>query len=260
MKKKLLCLFSVFILVFALTACGGDTDSSKEEKSDFDAFMEVQNNMQGVDDIEFKMDMNMAVTGAEEIDMKMSGTGKEILKDKDNIQAEMKYKMSIPGLGSNVESTMYIKDKAVYMDSMGQKIKMDTSDEMASMMNIQTDQLLAITKDMVSNLSVSKDGSNTVYAFDMDAEKAIDYLKKNAGASQYLGELDEGVTFDKMKVSVTADENQMAQKIDMDCAMAMKADDETINMVYTVSIEYTDINSNLKIDFPDFSDYHELTV
>ncbi|MCI8646141.1 MAG: hypothetical protein HFE76_04890 [Firmicutes bacterium] len=258
MKKKLLCLLSVMILVLSLAACGSNSEDNA--KSDFDSFMEVQKNMQDIKDAEFKMNMDMDVAGDEDMTVKMSATGKQIA-DKNNPEMEMNYKMTVPGLGSNLEGTMYMTDKAVYMDIMGQKLKVDASNEMAAMMNMDTKELLSITEDMVSNLSVSKEGSDTVYTFDMDVNKALDYFQKNAGASQMMGQLDsESVTFKKVNVVVKAGEDQMIKTMDMDYAMTTKAEDQTVDMAYTISLEYLSINSGLKIDFPDFKDYQEMTV
>lgn len=260
MKRNVLCLLSVMILIFSLAACSGSGDSG-ESKSDFDAFMEVQKNMQDIKDVEFKMDMDATVGGVEDMTVKMSGTAKEVIKSPTDVDMEMKYSMTMPGLGSDLDGTMYMKDQAVYMDLMGQKMKVDASNEMSSMMNIDTNQLLAITEDMVSNLSVTKDGSDTVYSFDLDAQKALDYFQKNAGASQQMANLKESdITFEKMNVAITADENQMAKTIDLDCDMTTKVQDEALNMSYKIAVEYVNINSGLKIDFPDFSDYQELTV
>lgn len=269
MKKKLLCLLSAMILVCSLAACGnsdsGSDDSSNSGKSDFDTFLEVQANMQDIKDMEFKMEMDMKSTtdgeANEDISLNMSGTGKEILTDPKNPEMEMNYKMTLPGLGSDVESTMYMKDNTVYMDLMGQKVKVDASNEMAAAANLDTSDLLAITEDMVSNLDVSENGSDTVYSFDLDAQKAIDYFQKNAGASQQMGTLDaDSLTFKKMNVVVTVGEDQMVKNIDMDCVMTTKVEDTSMDMTYTISMEYISINSDLKIDFPDFKDYQELTV
>lgn len=260
MKRKLLCLLSVMILILSLAACGGSGDSG-ESKSDFDAFMEVQKNMKDIKDVEFKMNMDAVVGGEEDMTVKMKGTAKEVMNSPTDVDMEMKYSMTMPGLGSDLDGTMYMKDQAVYMDMMGQKMKVDASNEMSSMMNIDTNQLLSITEDMVSNLTVTKEGSDTVYSFDLDAQKAMEYFQKNAGASQQMASLKESdITFEKMKVAITADEQQMAKTIDMDCKMTTKVQDESMDMSYKVAVEYIKINSGLKIDFPDFSDYQELTV
>lgn len=260
MKRKLLCLLSVMILILSLAACGSGGDSG-EGKSDFDAFMEVQKNMKDIKDVEFKMNMDAVVGGEEDMTVKMKGTAKEVMNSPTDVDMEMKYSMTMPGLGSDLEGTMYMKDQAVYMDMMGQKMKVDASNEMSSMMNIDTNQLLSITEDMVSNLTVTKEGSDTVYSFDLDAQKAMDYFQKNAGASQQMASLKESdITFEKMKVAITADEKQMAKTIDMDCKMTTKVQDESMDMSYKIAVEYIKINSGFKIDFPDFSDYQELTV
>lgn len=265
MKKKLLCLFLAMVMVLAFAACGEDknsTDTGDKGKSDFDAFMEVQQNMKDIKDMEFKMDMDMNTDSGDpdtKTNVKMSGTGKEVMKSKDDIQMELKYTMTIPNLGSDLEGTMYMKDKALYMELMGQKLKMDASNEMAAMMNVDTDQLLAITEDMISDLKVSQEGDDTAYTFTMDADKALDYFQKNAGASQQLDSI-ENVTFDKMNVKVLAGKDKMAKNIDMDCDMTTKVDDQTAKISYQITMEYVSINTDLKIDFPDFSSYQELSV
>lgn len=274
MRKKLLCLVFAAAIVFSFAACGND-DTQDTAKSDFDSFMEVQKNMENVKDTEFKMDMDMNIAGgdAEAVATKMSASGKEILKSKDDIQMEMNYNIEIPSLSEQMgalKGTMYMKDQALYMEMMGQKLKMDASDEIASMMNFDTSQMLDITEDMISDLKVSQEGSDTVYDFNLDANKALEYFQKNAGAAQTTASLDD-VTFKEMKVSVTAGEDKMVKSMDMDCTMDMAVSEtgsasdsesasETSTVSYTMTVEYLSINTDLKIDFPDFSDYQELTV
>lgn len=262
MRKKILCLLLALTTVFAVCACGGDSKESGE-KSAFDSFAEVQKNMEDVRDAEFKMDMNMTTAGSGEsgdITMKMTATGKEIVKSKSDIDMEMKYNMTIPGLGSDLEGNMYMKDQNLYMDMMGQKFKVDASNEMAAMMNIDTSQMLNITEDMISDLKTSQEGSDTVYTFKMDANKALDYFKNNAGGMQDLTGTSGDLNFDKMNVVVVAGEDQMVKSIDMDCSMATEAEGETVSMDYQISMEYLNLNTDLKIDFPDFSNYQELSV
>ena len=92
--------------------------------------------------------------------------------------------MTMPGLESGLKGTMYMQDQIVYMDMMGQKFKMDASNEIAAAMNMDTSQLLDISEDMISDITMSEDGSDTVYNIKMDGNKALDYLEKNAGNVQ----------------------------------------------------------------------------
>lgn len=273
MKKKLFCLLAAMVMVLGLAACGDkDSGSSDSGKSDFDAFMEVQKNMQDIKDAEFKMsmDMDMDMSESEKMNTAMTATCKEIVKDKNDIQMEMKYKMNIPALETDMDGTAYIKDGVVYMDLMGQKVKVDSSNEMASMMQtVDTNEMLNITKEMVSDLQVKTEGSDTIYSFKMDPAKAIDYFKSNVKSYDDLSALAD-LNFDHMNVVITADDKQMVKKMDMDCAMAstIKADegeksedsDVTMDISYKITVEYVSINTDLKIDFPDFSKYQELTV
>lgn len=256
MKRKLLCVLSAIILILTLTACG----SQSSEASDFDAFMEVQKNMDNVKDMEIKMDMDASVTGEEDFVMSMSGTAKEILNDKENIQMQMDYNMTVPGLDSEMSGVMYMKDNMVYMDLAGQKMKMDASNEMAAAMKIDSSQMLDITEDMISDLTVSKKDGNTVYKFKLDADKALSYFQKNAGSAGDLTESVENISFDKMDVTVVADDKQMAKSIDMDCSITTQEDGDTVSMNYKISMEYLKVNAGLKIDFPDFSQYQEVSV
>ena len=42
--------------------------------------------------------------------------------------------------------------------------------------------------------------------------------------------------------------------------MSSGSGEEAMDVTYQISMEYLGINTDLKIDFPDFSDYQELTV
>lgn len=260
MKKNWLCLLSALLIVFSLAACGGDSsETSDKGKSDFESFMAVQKNMENIKDMEFKMSMDAEVPSDQgDYNMEMSGTGKEIKKSNTDIQMEMDYKMN--AAGTDMSGTMYMKDQALYMEFMGQKVKMDASNEMNSLMNVDTEDMFAITEDMVSDLKVSEDGSDTVYKFTLDPSKALDYVSKNVAGAKGISEAQKNTTFDKMNVTVVADKNNMAKKMDMDFSMTTKANDETITMNYKMTMEYLSINTDLKIDFPDFKDYQEMTV
>lgn len=256
MKKKILCMLLIAVMALSFASCGKNDSGSTDA---FESFMEVQKNMQNVKDMEFKMDMDAVVSGEDAFNMSMSGTGKEVVISKDDIQMEMKYKMDIPDLSSNMEGTMYMKDKAVYMDIMGQKLKMDASNEMSAMMNVDTSQLLDISKEMISDLSVSQEGSDTIYTFSLNAEKAMDYFNNNVSGAQSLTSA-EDVAFDKMKVTVTADKDNMAKSIKVDCRTTTTVEDESVKMDYKISMDYISLNTDLKIDFPDLSQYQELSV
>ena len=259
MKKKCLCMLSALLIVFSFAACGSSTETADKEKTDFDSFMTVQKNMENIQDMEFKLNMETAVPSKDgDYNMSMSGIGKEIKKAKDDIQMEMKYKMNMSG--TDMSGTMYMKDKALYMEILGQKVKMDASNEMSAMMNVDTDELLSITEDMISDLKVSKDGDNTVYDFTMDPTKAMDYFAKNAAGAEGISDAADNLTFDKMNVSITADKNDLAKKIDMDFSIKTKLENETVTMNYKMTMEYVSINNDLTIDFPDFKDYQEMTV
>lgn len=263
MKKKLLCTVFALLMVLSFVACGGDEEKAaagNSEKSDFDAFMEVQKNMADVKDMEFKMDMKMEVPdGDENLNVTMSGTGKEVIKAKDDIEMEMLFNMNMAG--TDMKGTMYMKGQALYMEMMGQKMKMDASNEMGAMMNMDTENLFAITEEMISDLKVSKDGSDTTFKFKMDGNKAMDYFVKNAGSSSGINEAStEGVTFDKMDVTIVAGEDKMAKSIDMDFTVNTEIEGTTTTMNYVMTMDYLNINKNLKIDFPDFSDYQEIPV
>lgn len=266
MKKKLFCMLAVMLMVLGLAACGGDKDggSSDSGKSDFDTFMEVQKKMQDIKDMEFKMDMDMdmALSESEKTSTAITGTCKEVIKSKDDVQMEMKYTMNIPELEQKMDGTVYFKDGIVYTDIMGQKIKTDSTSELAStVQTVDTSEMLNITKEMVSDLQVKTEGSDTIYSFKIDPTKALDYFKNNASGYEDIAALGDNITFDRMNVVVTTDDKQMVKNIDLDCAMAAKVEgDESMNVAYKIAVEFVSINTDLKIDFPDFSDYQEVTV
>lgn len=262
MRRKILCVLLVIMTALAVAACGGDNSQDSSQNA-FEAFTEVQKNMEDIRDAEFKMSMDMTTDAAgedDEVTMKMSGTGKEILKSKSDIEMEMNYNMTMPGLESGLKGTMYMQGQIVYMDMMGQKFKMDASNEIAAAMNMDTSQLLDISEDMISDITMSEDGSDTVYNIKMDGNKALDYLEKNAGNVQGMAGATEALKFNKMDVVVVAGEDGMVKTIDMDCAMSSGSGEEAMDVTYQISMEYLGINTDLKIDFPDFSDYQELTV
>lgn len=258
MKKKLLCMLFAMALILSLAACGGGSDEKKDSgaKDDFASFMEVQDNMRDIKDMEFKMDMNASSPENKQLDMTMSGTAREVIKSKDDVQMEMKYNMNLAGM--DMKGTMYMKDKMLYMELMGQKIKMDASSEMGAAMNADTSDLLGITKEMISELKVSQDGGDTVYTFKLDPNKAIDYFRKNAGSAEELAKSTESLKFDKMNVTVVAGKDKMVKKLDLDFSMNVEENGKINTMNYKMTMDYVSINAGFTIDFPDFSSYKEM--
>lgn len=258
MKKTLLCIISALMMAFCLGACSS-AEEPDTSQSDFEAFMEVQKNMENVKDMAFKLDMETSVPSDDgDYNLTMSGTGKEIQKAKDDVQMEVEYSMNMSG--TDMSGTMYMKDQTLYMEMMGQKMKMDASDEMGAMMNVNTNELFSLTEDMISDLKVTEEGEDTIFSFALDPEKALDYFAKNASGAEGITDAGEDVTFDKMDVTVTAGKDKMAKKIAMDFAIQTKADEEDLTMEYKVTMEYVSINTDLTIDFPDFSEYEEVSV
>ncbi len=274
MKKTLVCLLAAAAMVLGLAACGSSDgeNSSDSGKSDFDAFLEVQKNMQDIEDAEFTVSQNMDITVSEaskeeNISSAVTATCKEVVNSKEDMQMETKYKMDIPLLSMNMEGTAYLKDGTFYMDLLGEKVKVDASDEMpevASMLQVDTGEMLNITEEMVSDLKVETDDGTTTYSFNLDPTKALDYFKDKLQGYEDIEDLD--LTFERAAVTVTADENQMAKKIDMDCAIVSNVegdeDEESYStpIRYKTSIEYLSYNTGLKIDFPDFSDYKKTSL
>ncbi len=276
MRKKLFCFLAAMVMILGLVACSnsdgdGNGGSSDSGKSDFDAFMEVQKNMQGIKDAEFKMnqDTNIIVSEdseEENLSTTIAATCKEVFNSKDDVQLEMKYKMSLPMLSeTSMEGTAYMKDGVIYMDLFGEKVKVDASDEMAAMMQIDTNKMLSITEEMVSDLKVDTTDGNTTYSFKLEPTKVIDYFKSNFSNYEDIAELD--LTFEKMDVVVTTDESQMVKKIDIDCDVVSHVEEDAdveesydTSMKYKTSVEYLSYNTGLKINFPDLSDYEETSL
>lgn len=276
MRKKLFCFLAAMVMILGLVACSnsdgdGNGGSSDSGKSDFDAFMEVQKNMQGIKDAEFKMNQDMNITVSEDseeenLSSTITATCKEVFNSKDDVQLEMKYKMSLPMLSeTSMEGTAYMKDGNIYMDLFGEKVKVDASDEMAAMMQIDTNKMLGITEEMVADLKVDTADGNTTYSFKLEPTKVIDYFKSNFSNYEDIAELD--LTFENMDVVVTTDESQMVKKIDIDCNVVSHVEEDadveesySTPMTYKTSVEYLSYNTGLKINFPDLSDYEETSL
>lgn len=260
MKRKVLCLAFALLMVFSLAACGDkNKEAADSGKSDMDRFMEMQQNMQDVKDAEFKLTTDMDVSGSDAVSLKMKGTVKEVIKSKDDIEMEFQYSMTVPNLGTDLKGTMYMKDNIVYTDLMGQKMKMDARDEMAAAMNINGQELLSLTEDMISDLKVSKEGSDTVYTCILDMKKAAAYFDNYMSSVSNFDNSDQ-VSYDTMKMTVSADEKNMAKRIDVSSAISAEAGEESAKVSYTVSIEYVSVNTGLKIKFPSFKGYQDVSV
>lgn len=261
-KKKLFLVILSCIMVLSFAACGKDKEAASpppEDKVDaYAEFTKVQENMQDIKDAEFKiaMDMNMDDGKSEKPEnMKMDMNVQMVKVSEKNVEMKMDYSTNAE---SAVDGTTYMKNNNLFMDVAGQKIKIAADSEMSALMSMDTEQMINIQKDMVTDITMEEDGDNRVFQFKMNPEKAMDYLKKS-GAESATQSL-EGMKVGTMDVTIVADKDNMAKSVDIVSDMGMTSGDQKVNVAYKMKLDYVSVNTGIKIKFPDFKKYEEMSV
>ena len=115
--KKILALVLTALLVFSLAGC------SSAEKKAYDLYTKASENLSAADSFAADMDMEMVVTaGEEKVDATMSGSIKEVIRSKTDIDMEMDTVITQGGM--DIAMTMYYTNGYSYIEAMGQKMKM----------------------------------------------------------------------------------------------------------------------------------------
>jgi len=259
MKKKLVCLAAVLTLALSLAACGSSNNNSGSTTGadPYASLQKVQDNMKTLKDAAFSLNIKMQLPSSMGGSMTLSGNGKMIEPSSAKPELVMHTKASV--VGQETKQTVYMKDGIVYISAAGIKQKTSDPAQASSVTNVQG--MLNFTKDMVSGLKSSKDGDNTKYSFSIKPDKMSAFFEKSAnGSTSALSAALGGIKFSKMDIVLTAGPDNMVKEVDLDAAMNIKAGSTSTSLSYTMAMVYTSINTGITIQFPDFSQYKEISA
>ena len=270
MNKKIISGLLIAAIIGLLASCGNGGDKS------FVAFQKVQHTMQTLEDASYEINAGLQISSKDadgkttplSTSTNMILIGREVVHAKNNIDRMLKttYHMGEQGIdttgtskGANERFTIYMKRNMTYIDMNGIKLKSNQPNppQGIGMTDYNAQKLLGISKDIVSNLTISKEGDNTIYFFLLKPRQAMDYFKNSVtSAEQTMKGYGNGTgELKKVNVIITADRDNKVTTMSIDAALQTKLDTLTTDFHYQLSIKYTSINTGLKINFPDLSQY-----
>ncbi len=180
--------------------------------------------------------MEMAATGS--IDLAMSGTENE---------------------SASIPNAFYFKDGIAYIDTAGEKMKMEMGMQeaiaQASMMDMQSVSTEPISA--LSSISKSTADGKTVYAVSYNAKllgDLVDEILDSMTASlPELGDETIAVTIDKVDICETVSAENALESMKLDLSMKVGDGSIDIDMDMTMNMEITAIGDAVTVNFPDLS-------
>jgi len=267
MRKTIIGIGCALALTVSLAACGSPSGnsgtattttttaavSSSVDSAAYASLQKVQNNLKNIKDAAFNLNMHLTLSGKSigDIHTAMSGAGKRVVTA--NNHTDLMMDVNTTAVGKTVNEKVYVKDNMVYSNVAGKKIKVGSDSQSATPTTGQN--LLEVSRDMLSGLSAAKSGQDTVYTFSVKPDKAFNYFKQNAGGSANQLLSSGTATFSKMDITAVAGPDDQVKSMTMNCAMSTKLNSTAVNIAFKLTTEFTSVNTGLTIQFPDFSQY-----
>jgi len=100
-----------------------------------------------------------------------------------------------------------------------------------------------------------------VISFVGDTEKMLDYTKSVMQSMQSMSGLEgTGVTLDEIKGTITIDKEGFIKEQVVDMNMTMTVEGQSVATTITTTITYNSIGEDVKVVFPNFSEYQEVSI
>lgn len=255
MKKKLFCIGLTLVIVFSLASCGKGSESTDTREDMIAGFEKVQDKMSDMKDTNLAINLDSTTTNngqPQKISMSAEGDWVKKSKDEGTIDAAMNVTSKVSK--SEMSGKVYINEKDIYMDMSGQKMKVKEKDEMSNLVSANTGALFDVDAKMVEEIEAIETNDGMVYHLNFDPKTAGGYLTASMKGMNNIVEIPKGAEVEKMELSVTVDEDNMAKNLTLEAKTKEQKDS---GLSFTLSVDYKSINSGISIDFPDFKKYND---
>lgn len=257
-KKVTSLLCASALLLPVLVGCGG-TDGDKNSTASAD----------GKESLEAAIANTSALTDSHTkgvVTMNMSAQGQtlDVVIDMESWQktvegstypeAKVNMNMDLGAAGGVTDVVVYMKDDSVYMEMQGQKVKMSMDAYAASGTDMEGMANL-ITPEMIKSYTLSETSGKTVYDVVLDDAAFQTYLDNVLAES---GQSAGSAKVSKLTTTITVEGDYVtSQNMSMD--MEISAEGITVPTTMAIDLQYISPGEDVKIDFPDFTDYIDMS-
>lgn len=242
------------VMVFSMTACA----KKEDPKAVYDAAVKKNAELTSMDmDTTMKMTMTQGEQTMDvtvDMNMKMSNLNQDTM----SYLAETKTST----MGQSMDATIFYTDGYYYMDGINQKIKypMDLTEIMKSVK--ESTETTSLTSDQIKDISMKKEGENTLLTFTGDPEKMNSYIDDVMGSMTGMGAGMEGVEMSIKEVSGTYTINKDGYYTDMTMKMSvdMTNDGETISMDLDMTGKVNNPGQDVTFELPSTEGFTEMEM
>lgn len=252
-----------------------DADAAKPMTETFEAYRAMESAFSGMDenamDMDINMDMNVRMEAAGEVmEMPTSTTG-SIATIVDGSDVEMAYALTTVAEGTEMDMGMWLKDGWMYMSMSTEdgllNVKAPVEDELAVMEEVGTVDVSAMDVSglaMIESIVTKKNGSNTEYT--MVIGQGMDGMVDSVSAM--TGDDTNGTNISDMTITYVVDRNGVLKNMNMAFSAGMEMpfpmEDGTVMSMklqydYIVEMAIKATGSSVRIKYPDFSKFTEIT-
>ena len=252
-----------------------DADAAKPMTETFEAYRAMESAFSDMDenamDMDINMDMNVRMEAAGEVmEMPTSTTG-SVATIVDGSDVEMAYALTTVAEGTEMDMGMWLKDGWMYMSMSTEdgllNVKAPVEDELAVMEEVGTVDVSAMDVSglaMIDSITSKKNGSNTEYT--MVVNQGMGGMFDSVSAM--TGNEVDNTSISDMTITYVVDRNGVLKNMNMvfsaGLEMPMPMEDGTVMSMklqydYIVEMTIKATGSSVRIKYPDFSKFTEIT-
>ena len=276
-KKRVVLLLLAVVTACFMAGCGGQSGGKTVDPAEaYALYEEITANMESVTSMKVKADADIKAEtddGNMEMHMIVDMAATGLSETGADMEMEMRTTMELKGDaaesiasalgGATIEMASYYIDGYYYMDMMGLKGKMSMPvEQMIEQMNTQNNaSLVEIEKEMMKNVSITEENGKTILDITLDGESMSSYIDQ-IFASNSMGGMasSEGMTMGDMTLKTVIGDNKMTESQTIIVDMSMDTDGQVTKMSCVMTSTYSDLNGDFTIEFPDFSEYQEVSM
>lgn len=163
--------------------------------------------------------------------------------------------------GSQMTYSMYYLDGYVYMDMLGQKIKMPMAMGDMLQQSMASSSAFDISADVVKDMNLWNEGENKVIGFTIDDSKMNEFIQTVLSSTGMSGMLDgTNVSLHNVSGEYVVNPNGDLIKMRLKMDMNMTMDGETITMTMDGDVGIADPGQPVDVPLPNIAEYTDITA